>query len=72
MKLYTPHTYDAVMTFLKIFRRNTKTDDELREEEENRVRAQAELRRAEQDSERNRSQSKVPGPMRNTDLGGGF
>ena len=42
------------------FRRRKPTDDELREEEESRVRAAEEVRRAEQDSERSRQQSRVP------------
>jgi hypothetical protein len=57
---------------LKFWNRTPKTESELREEEDIRVRAAEELRRAEMDSERSREQSKVPGPMRNTDLGGGF
>lgn len=57
---------------LKFWKRAPKTESELREEEDIRVRAAEELRRAEMDSERSREQSKVPGPMRNTDLGGGF
>jgi hypothetical protein len=53
-------------------RREKLSDEELRDQEENRVRAAAELRKAEQDSERSRAQSKVPGPMQNSDPGGGF
>ena len=56
---------------LKFWKRPQKSDAELREEEESRVRAAEELRRAEMDAERSREQSKVPGPMRNTGLGGG-
>ena len=55
---------------LKFWKRTAKSDAELREDEESRVRAAEELRRAEMDSERSREQSRVPGPMRNTDLGG--
>jgi hypothetical protein len=55
---------------LKFWKRTAKSDAELREDEESRVRAAEELRRAEMDSERAREQSKVPGPMRNADPGG--
>jgi len=48
------------MNISKWFRRRKPTDDELREEEESRVRAAEEVRRAEQDSERSRQQSRVP------------
>jgi hypothetical protein len=47
----------------------------MREEEESRLRAKAELNKAEQDGERSREQSRVPGAMRNIDpggFGGGF
>ena len=54
---------------LKFWQRTRKSAAELREEQENRLRATEELRRAEMDSERSREQSRVPGPMRNTDLG---
>jgi hypothetical protein len=60
------------MKLLKFLQRKRLTDEEMREQEESRVRAAAELRAAEQDSERSRAQSKVPGPMRNSDLGGGW
>jgi hypothetical protein len=46
------------MNISKWFRRRKAT--ELREEEESRVRAAEEVRRAEQDSERSRQQSRVP------------
>ncbi|HEY7004488.1 MAG TPA: hypothetical protein VH281_09415 [Gaiellaceae bacterium] len=49
---------------IKFWPRTKKSEAELREEEESRVRAAEELRRAEMDSERSREQSKVPGPMR--------
>jgi hypothetical protein len=52
-----------------------QTEAELREDEEARLRAKAELREAEQDAERSREQSRVPGAMRNIDpggFGGGF
>ena len=48
------------MNISKWFRRKKRTDEELREEEESRLRAAEETRRAEQDSERSRQQSKVP------------
>jgi hypothetical protein len=48
------------MEISKWFRRRKLTDEELREREESKVRAAEELRRAEQDSERSRQQSKVP------------
>ena len=57
------------MNISKWFRRRKLTDEELREEEESRVRAAEEVRRAEQDSERARQQSKVP---TNFNSGGGF
>jgi hypothetical protein len=60
------------MKLPKLFYRTKKSEAELREEEENRVRAEAELRQAEQASERSRHDSKVPGPMRNSALGGGW
>jgi hypothetical protein len=59
------------MKLPKFFHRTKKSEAELREEEENRVRAAAELRQAEQESERSRHDSKVPGAMRNIDPGGG-
>jgi hypothetical protein len=52
----------------KWFRRRKLTDEELREEEESRLRAAEETRLAEQDSERSRRQSKVPS---NPFIGGG-
>jgi hypothetical protein len=55
---------------LKFWQRTKKSADELREEEEDRLRAVEELRCAEMDSERSREQSRVPGAMRNTNLGG--
>ena len=48
------------MNISKWFRRQKLTDEELREQEENRLRAAEEARLAEQDSERSRQQSKVP------------
>ena len=48
------------MNISKWFRRRNLTDEQLREEEESRLRAHDEARRAEQDSERSRQQSKVP------------
>jgi hypothetical protein len=57
------------MDISKWFRRKKLTDEELRDEAESNARAAEELRRAEQDSERSREQSRVPsGPNR----GGGF
>jgi len=41
----------------------------MREDEEARLRVKAELNKAEQDAERSREQSRVPGPMRNIDPG---
>jgi len=57
---------------LKFWKRLQRSDAELREEGESRVRAAEELRRAEMDSERSREQSKVPGPMRNSGFGTGL
>jgi hypothetical protein len=57
------------MKISKWFRREKRSEDELREEEENRLRAAEEARRAEQDSERSRLQSKVPS---NPGTGGGL
>jgi hypothetical protein len=48
------------MNISKWFRRQKLTDEELREQEENRLRGAEEARRAEQDSERSRQQSRVP------------
>jgi hypothetical protein len=59
------------MNISKWFRREKRSDEELREEEEARLRAREETRLAEQDSERSRQQSKVPSnPF--TGGGGGF
>lgn len=58
------------MNISKWFRRQKLTDEELREQEENRLRGAEEARRAEQDSERSRGQSKVPGAGRDSGLGG--
>ena len=55
---------------LKFWQRTRKSAAELRQEQDNRLRAAEELRRAEMDSERSREQSRVPGAMRNTTLGG--
>ncbi len=61
------------MNISKWFRRRKLTDEELREEEESRLRGAEEARRAEQDSERSRQQSKVPsGPFSGGGVGGGF
>lgn len=60
------------MKLPKFVHRKRLSDEEMREQEANRIRAVQELRAAEQDSERSRGQSKVPGPMRNTGLGGGL
>jgi|SoiMetStandDraft_5_1073268.scaffolds.fasta_scaffold166512_2 hypothetical protein len=60
------------MNISKWFRRETLTDEELREREESKVRAAEELRRAEQDSERSREQSRVPGVGHDVPPGGGF
>jgi asparagine synthetase B (glutamine-hydrolysing) len=61
------------MNISKWFRRRKLTDEELREEEESRLRAAEEARLAEQDSERSRQQSKVPsGPFSGGGVGGGF
>lgn len=57
------------MNISKWFRRRKLSDQALREQEENRVRAAEEARRAEQDSERSRQQSKVPTDF-NSGLGG--
>jgi hypothetical protein len=48
------------MNISRWFRREKRTEEELREEEESRLRAAEETRLAEQDSERTRQQSKVP------------
>jgi len=48
------------MNISKWFRRRKLTDEELRAEEESRLRGAEEVRRAEQDSERSRQQSRVP------------
>jgi hypothetical protein len=59
------------MNLSKWFRRRKLTDAELREDEASRLRAAEEVRRAEQDSERSREQSRVPSnPF--TGGGGGF
>jgi hypothetical protein len=63
------------MNISKWFRREKLTDEELREQEENRLRAAEEARRAEQDSERSREQSRVPGGGHDSGIGpvgGGF
>ena len=60
------------MNISKWFRRERPTDEELREREESKVRAAEELRRAEQDSERSREQSRVPGAGHDLPPGGGF
>jgi hypothetical protein len=58
------------MIISKWLRREKLTEEELREREESKLRAAEELRRAEQDSERSREQSRVPsGPF--TGEGGG-
>ena len=48
------------MDISKWFRRPKRSDEDLREEEANRLQAVEEARRAEQDSERSRLQSKIP------------
>jgi hypothetical protein len=48
------------MNISQWFHRRKLTDEELREDEESRLSAREEARRAEQDSERSREQSKVP------------
>jgi hypothetical protein len=58
------------MDISKWFRREKLTDEELRKREESKVRAAEELRRAEQDSERSRQQSKVPGATHDSGFGG--
>jgi len=60
------------MNISKWFRRQKLTDEELREQEENRLRAAEEARLAEQDSERSRQQSKVPSNPFGGGGGGGF
>jgi hypothetical protein len=59
-----------LMNISKWFHRRKATDEELREEEQSRLRAAEEARRAEQDSERSREQSKVPSNFNNTGFGG--
>jgi hypothetical protein len=54
------------------FRRRKLTDEELREEEESRLRATEETRLAEQDTERSRQQSRVPSDPFSGSGGGGF
>jgi hypothetical protein len=58
------------MNLPKWFRRRKLTEEELREDEESRVRAAEEVRRAEQDSERSREQSKVPSGGHDLPFGG--
>jgi hypothetical protein len=48
------------MNISRWLRREKLTEEELREQEESKMRAAEELRRAEQDSERSREQSQVP------------
>ena len=60
------------MNVARWFRRQKLTDEELREQEESKVRAAEELRRAEQDSERSREQSRVPSDPFSGGGGGGF
>jgi hypothetical protein len=48
------------MGISKWFRREKRSAEELREEEESKLRAREEARLAEMDSERSRQQSKVP------------
>jgi hypothetical protein len=60
------------MNISKWFRRPKLSDEELREEEESRLRAAEEARLAEQDSERSRQQSKVPSNPFGGGGGGGF
>jgi hypothetical protein len=58
------------MNISKWFRRRKLTDEELREEEESRLRAAEETRRAEMDSERSREQSGVPTDFNSSGFGG--
>jgi hypothetical protein len=61
------------MNISRWFRRAKLTEEELREQEESKMRAAEELRRAEQDSERSREQSRVPSnPFTGGGGGGGF
>jgi hypothetical protein len=60
------------MNISKWFRRQKLSDEELREQEESRLRAAEEARRAEQDSERSREQSKVPTNFNSSGGLGGF
>ena len=59
-----------LMNISKWFRRKKRSEEELREEEESRLRGAQEARRAEQDSERSRQQSKVPGAGHDSGFGG--
>ena len=59
-----------LMNISKWFRRTKRSEEELREEEESRLRGAEEARRAEQDSERSRQQSKVPGAGHDSGIGG--
>ena len=60
------------MNITKWFLREKRSEAELREEEESRLRAAEEARRAEQDSERSRLQSKVPTDFNSSGGLGGF
>jgi hypothetical protein len=60
------------MNISRWFRSEKLTEEELREQEESKMRAAEELRRAEQDSERSREQSRVPSNPFTGRGGGGF
>jgi hypothetical protein len=60
------------MNISKWFRRERRSDEELREEEESKIRAREEARLAEMDSERSRQQSKVPTGFNSSGGLGGF
>jgi hypothetical protein len=60
------------MNISKWFRRERRSDEELREEEESKLRAREEARLAEMDSERSRQQSKVPTDFNSGGGLGGF
>jgi hypothetical protein len=60
------------MNISKWFRRERRSEEELREEEESKLRAREEARLAEMDSERSRHQSKVPTDFNSGGGLGGF
>ncbi len=51
------------MNIAKWFRREKRTDEELREDAESKVRAAEELRQAEMNSQRSRESHTVPSPQ---------